>query len=69
MLQLIMMECVHYSSIQVSSGLSERDRLFNVVLFTDGSRLCTCGGDGIVRVLDPTSKLEIISKRAPETLQ
>jgi factor associated with neutral sphingomyelinase activation len=34
----------------------------------DGSRLCTCGGDSIVRVLDPTSKIEVISKRAPETL-
>jgi factor associated with neutral sphingomyelinase activation len=34
----------------------------------DGTRLCTCGGDSIVRILDPVAKLEIISKKAPEVL-
>ena len=46
--------------------------LFGIVLLaptSDGSRLCTCGGDGIVRVVDPTAKVEVISKRAPEILQ
>ena len=36
---------------------------------SDGSRLCTCGGDRILRVIDPTAKMEIISKTAPEVLQ
>lgn len=46
---------------------SESQKIFS--MGTDGNRLCTCGGDGIVRVLDPSSKLEVISKRAPEVLQ
>lgn len=36
---------------------------------TDGTQLCTCGGDGIVRILDPSSRLEVISKQAPEVFQ
>lgn len=38
-------------------------------LSIDGKRLCTCGGDSIIRVIDPASKIEIISKKAPEVLQ
>ena len=36
---------------------------------TDGSKLCTCGGDGIVRVVDPSDRLELVSKRAPDVFQ
>ena len=65
-----MMECMQYSSVPVSYLLlvitSESQ---TISVCTDGNRLCTCGGDGIVRVLDPSSKLEVISKRAPEVLQ
>ena len=43
--------------------------LFLFAPTSGGGRLCTCGGDGIVRVVDPTAKVEVISKRAPEILQ
>ena len=69
--QLIMMACLHYSSIQVCSVYSIT-LVHNIICYSsisDGTRLCTCGGDGIVRVIDPTAKTEIISKRAPEVLQ
>lgn len=38
-------------------------------LVADGTRLCTCGGDGIVRILHPAAKMEIISKKSSEVLQ
>ena len=38
-------------------------------LSTDGSRLCTCGGDSVVRMLDLASQCEILFKKSPEVFQ
>lgn len=56
--------------------IPEEERIFELqvhndgvhaLLFSpDGRRLLTCGGEGIIRILDPASKCELISKKAPE---
>ena len=68
-LQLTMMESVLCDSVQVWFYVNSIKQVALLRLcLSDGSRLCICGGDRIVRVLDPSAKLEIISKTAPEIL-
>ena len=38
-----------------------------VELSPGGERLCTCGGDRVVRVLDLASHSELISRKTPDT--
>lgn len=38
----------------------------SIVLLLDGSQVCSCGADKIVRLLDLPSKSEIVSKPSPD---
>ena len=35
----------------------------------DGTRLCTCGADGIIRLLDLASKSEIVSRESSDVFK
>ena len=35
----------------------------------DGARLCTCGGDGIIRLLDLHTRCELVLRKTPENFR
>lgn len=66
-------QCMLFSSAQVWTSqctiLMSFNDMYNLYSSLDGSRLCTCGGDGIIRLLDLHTKCEIMLRKTQDNFR